>query len=67
MSPTTKVGRYIVQIYYLSEGNHGYDPDKVSAVHPFFIASGPAFKKNHKSPPINMVDIYSLMCHVLKV
>ncbi|KAK3098575.1 hypothetical protein FSP39_020838 [Pinctada imbricata] len=48
-------------------GNHGYDPGKVKAVHPFFIASGPVFKKNFKSPTVKQIDIYSLMCHILKV
>lgn len=48
-------------------GAHGYDPAKVPEIHPFFIASGPAFKKGLISNPIHMVDIYSLMCHILKV
>ncbi|KAJ8314887.1 hypothetical protein KUTeg_007037 [Tegillarca granosa] len=48
-------------------GAHGYDPAKVHEVRPFFIASGPAFKKGLISNPFHMVDIYSLMCHILKV
>ena len=43
---------------------HGYRPD-IRTMSPFFIAYGPAFKKNFVSKPINSVDIYPLMCHLL--
>lgn len=36
-------------------------------MHPIFIAHGPAFKKNYTSTPFNIVDIYPLMCHILRV
>ena len=52
---------------YISEGGHGYDPRKVLAMHPFFIAFGPAFKKGLVSEPFDSVDIYPLMCYILQV
>ncbi|CAK9302655.1 unnamed protein product [Gordionus sp. m RMFG-2023] len=48
------------------KGNHGYDnvfPDSW----PIFIAIGPVFKKGYKSPPLNNVDIYELMCEILGI
>lgn len=50
---------------FVSEGNHGYNPENVSDMWPFFIAAGPAFKVDHHVPSIDMVDIYSLMCQIL--
>ncbi|KAL5021509.1 hypothetical protein ScPMuIL_000664 [Solemya velum] len=47
------------------KGMHGYDPAKVPDMYPFFIASGPAFKRGVVVEPFDMVDIYPLMCHVL--
>ncbi|KAL5010939.1 hypothetical protein ScPMuIL_013244 [Solemya velum] len=49
----------------LRKGYHGYDPAKVPYMYPFFIASGPAFKRGVVVEPFDMVDIYPLMCHVL--
>ena len=43
---------------------HGYRPD-VRNMSPFFIASGPAFKKGYIAEPFDSVDIYPLMCHIL--
>ncbi|XP_076076402.1 ectonucleotide pyrophosphatase/phosphodiesterase family member 5-like [Mytilus galloprovincialis] len=49
-------------------GAHGFDPEKVPDMRPFFIAFGPAFKKGLKNAdPFNSVDIYSLMCHILGI
>jgi hypothetical protein len=48
------------------EGGHGFLNNE-SAMHPFFIAFGPRFKQNFKIEPFNIVDIYSLMCSILKV
>ncbi|KAL5010930.1 hypothetical protein ScPMuIL_013235 [Solemya velum] len=44
------------------KGMHGYDPAKVPDMYPFFIASGPAFKRGVVVEPFDMVDIYPLMC-----
>ncbi|KAK3608381.1 hypothetical protein CHS0354_035378 [Potamilus streckersoni] len=52
---------------YTTVGVHGYDPAKVKEMHPFFIASGPAFKKGYSAGPIKMVDLYPLMCHILGI
>ena len=37
-------------------------------MHPLLIALGPAFKKNFTSDKvINQIDLYPLMCNVLKI
>ncbi len=36
-------------------------------MHPFFIAHGPAFKKNYTSEGFRNIDIYPLMCHILDI
>jgi predicted AlkP superfamily pyrophosphatase or phosphodiesterase len=55
------------KMFCVSAGGHGYDPNKVPKMHPFFIASGPAFKKGFVSEAFDMVDIYPLMCYVLGI
>lgn len=55
-------------INFFSEGAHGYDPEKVQEMRPFFLAYGPSFKSNFThTHPINIVDIYPLMCEILSV
>lgn len=49
-----------------TKGAHGWIPSAPS-MHPFFIALGPAFKQGYKSGPIDMVDIYPLICHLLNI
>lgn len=48
-------------------GVHGLDPYKFRSMNPFFLAMGPAFKKNFTIETFNSVDIYPLMCHILGV
>ncbi|MGH0139461.1 UNVERIFIED_CONTAM: hypothetical protein FKN15_032141 [Acipenser sinensis] len=36
-------------------------------MHPFLAAHGPAFRKGYRLNSINTVDIYSLMCHLLRL
>lgn len=48
------------------KGNHGYN-NSLPAMHPIFIAYGPAFRKNVTVSPFNNVDVYPLMCHVLGI
>ena len=47
-------------------GAHGYST-KHPDMHPFFIAQGPAFKKNVISEPFENVHIYPLVCHILGI
>ena len=48
-------------------GQHGFD-NRDRDMHPFFIAAGPAFKKNYTSNKlIHQIDLYELMCHILKM
>lgn len=50
----------------ITQGTHGWLPS-VPSMHPFFLAQGPAFKQGYKSGPIDMVDIYPLICHLLGI
>ncbi|XP_053396053.1 ectonucleotide pyrophosphatase/phosphodiesterase family member 5-like [Mercenaria mercenaria] len=52
---------------FANVGVHGYNPNIVPNVRPFFLAVGPAFKKGHVSEQFNSVDIYPLMCHILGI
>ncbi|KAH9520355.1 Ectonucleotide pyrophosphatase/phosphodiesterase member 5 [Bulinus truncatus] len=48
-------------------GDHGYDNDLLS-MKPLFIASGPDFKTGgQRVEPIQSVDIYPLICHLLDI
>ena len=50
----------------LEHGDHGYN-NSIKEMHPFFIAHGPAFKEGYQSNPFSIVNIYSLMCHLLEI
>lgn len=51
--------------YSKRHGEHGYD-NRLMEMHPFFLASGPAFKTGgFTSEPFDNVDIYPLMCLIL--
>ncbi|XP_078071224.1 glycerophosphocholine cholinephosphodiesterase ENPP6 [Mustelus asterias] len=45
-------------------GWHGYD-NQLNDMRGFFLAYGPDFRKNYKSPSIRVVDVYNVMCHVV--
>ncbi|XP_059172781.1 ectonucleotide pyrophosphatase/phosphodiesterase family member 5-like [Physella acuta] len=47
-------------------GGHGYD-NELPHMKPIFIAKGPAFRSNQTVEPIQSVDIYPLICHILKI
>lgn len=48
-------------------GNHGFD-NEISQMWPIFMARGPAFKKGYQHPGgIEQVDIYPLICDLLKI
>ncbi|CAM4530098.1 unnamed protein product [Lepidochelys olivacea] len=47
-------------------GDHGYD-NALPSMHPFLAAHGPAFHKGYKQNTINNVDIYPMMCHILRL
>ena len=57
--------KFSVHIYF-TEGNHGYN-NSLPSMHPLFIAMGPSFKKNASVEIFNNVDVYPLMCHILKL
>lgn len=49
-----------------TKGTHGWPPS-VASMRPFFIAQGPAFKGGYKTGPIQMIDIYPLICYLLGI
>jgi predicted AlkP superfamily pyrophosphatase or phosphodiesterase len=51
---------------FYSGGGHGWDNQKKD-MHTIFYAMGPAFKSNHLHPPIETVDIYPLITHILNL
>ena len=47
-------------------GAHGYDNSN-SDMYSIFYAAGPAFKKNYRFRELKNVDIYNLVCKILKL
>lgn len=47
-------------------GTHGYD-NRNSDMHAIFYAFGPAFKQGYRHTAFNNVDLYHLMCKILKL
>jgi predicted AlkP superfamily pyrophosphatase or phosphodiesterase len=47
-------------------GAHGYD-NANSDMYSIFYATGPAFKKNYMFNQLNNVDVYNLVCKILKL
>lgn len=47
-------------------GNHGFSPN-FTEMHPFFIASGPSFRSRETVETVNSVDVYPLMCRLLRI
>lgn len=47
-------------------GRHGFNNSEMD-MHPFFLATGPAFKKGLVSEPFENIHIYELMCNILGV
>jgi len=52
--------------HYNSGGTHGYDIRQLD-MQAIFYATGPAFRKGHKHPKFNNVDLYPLMAHILGI
>ena len=48
------------------KGSHGY-LNTFSSMWPIFFARGPAFKKGYHSKMFNSIDLYPLMCKLLKI
>ncbi len=51
---------------FYSGGTHGYDNQNTD-MHAIFYAYGPDFKSNYKHPAINNIDIFPLICKLLKI
>jgi alkaline phosphatase D len=50
----------------LRGGAHGYDNSN-SDMFSIFYAAGPSFKKNYRFRELNNVDVYNLVCMILKI
>jgi alkaline phosphatase D len=50
----------------LRGGAHGYD-NKNSDMFAVFYAAGPSFRKNYQFKELNNIDIYNLVCKLLKI
>jgi alkaline phosphatase D len=50
----------------LRGGAHGYDNSN-SDMFSVFYAAGPAFKKNYQFKELNNIDIYNLICNILRI
>ncbi|KAL8618485.1 hypothetical protein ACOMHN_049902 [Nucella lapillus] len=48
------------------EGWHGFDNTNLDMMG-LFIGMGPAFRRNVTSKPIQIVDLYQIMCHALDI
>jgi predicted AlkP superfamily pyrophosphatase or phosphodiesterase len=48
------------------KGNHGFD-NSLTSMRSIFLARGPDFKKNIKMNAIKNVDVYPLLCGLLKI
>ncbi|CAM4332460.1 unnamed protein product [Leuciscus chuanchicus] len=60
---------YVINGYFpvqFHKGEHGYDNQALD-MKPFFRAVGPDFRKNLLVEPFETVNIYPLMCHMLKI
>ncbi len=51
---------------YYTGGAHGWDNAKKD-MHTIFYAMGPAFRKSYQHTPFEVVDLYPLIAHILKV
>jgi predicted AlkP superfamily pyrophosphatase or phosphodiesterase len=51
---------------YYTGGGHGWDNSN-SDMWTIFYAMGPAFKKAHQHPPIEVVDLYPLIARILRL
>ena len=49
-----------------NRGAHGYD-NYNPELNSIFYAAGPAFKKNYRLTELNNVDVYNLVCAILKI
>jgi len=48
-------------------GSHGYDPYEVPDMRGIFLARGPKLRNNYISPPLQMVDVYNILCNLLSM
>ncbi len=49
-----------------ARGNHGYDNHYLD-MHGIFFAAGPAFKKGYRTGTLRNIDLYPLICRILRI
>ena len=49
-----------------TKGAHGYD-NRYQSMMATFIARGPAFKKGYSAEPFENIEVYNIMCKILKL
>lgn len=62
--PYSLTSHYFFANQGLMSGGHGFDPEYPS-MHGIFLAHGPDFPGGHQTETLKLVDIYSLMAHLL--
>ena len=50
----------------MNKGDHGYDNSWLE-MHSIFYTEGPAFQKGYTVDYLNNVDVYDIICHILKL
>ncbi|GFU52964.1 hypothetical protein NPIL_203881 [Nephila pilipes] len=62
--PTKRVGDTTFFNYF---GEHGYAPNASSDMRAIFLATGPDFRTGLTTKPVEIIDLYNIMCHILKI
>lgn len=63
-----KISFLRVNLIKFFKGNHGFDPNEATSMRGIFLAHGNSFKKSYYSKkPVKLIDVYSLLCSVLKI
>uniref|UniRef100_A0A8D2Q258 Ectonucleotide pyrophosphatase/phosphodiesterase 3 n=1 Tax=Varanus komodoensis TaxID=61221 RepID=A0A8D2Q258_VARKO len=55
-----------VKARYCGGGNHGYD-NEFKSMEAIFVAHGPGFKEKIEVKPFENIEVYNLMCDLLKI
>ncbi|GIY81643.1 hypothetical protein CDAR_307661 [Caerostris darwini] len=53
--------------YYQYVGEHGYSPNVSTDMRGIFLATGPDFRSGITTKPVQIIDLYNIMCHILKI
>ncbi|GFR18378.1 hypothetical protein TNCT_537641 [Trichonephila clavata] len=62
--PKKRIGDTLFSNYY---GEHGYDVNESPDMRAIFLATGPDFRSGVTTKPVDIIDLYNIMCHILKI